>query len=109
MPRTIKISKNLKSLRRQFGSGMEIQLNAHSVSVRPVDQGACSNNCRLNRIKCISCENCVISIEQLPFWEDQLRIMEACKKEGIVQGLDEVQTLVNKLRDLSKNRGEQHE
>ncbi|WP_316678528.1 hypothetical protein [uncultured Tolumonas sp.] len=109
LPRTIKISKNLKSLRRQFGSGMEIQLNAHSVSVRPVDQGACSNNCRLNRIKCISCENCVISIEQLPFWEDQLRIMEACKKEGIVQGLDEVQTLVNKLRNLSKNRDEQHE
>jgi hypothetical protein len=78
---------------------MEVQLNAHSVSVRPVDKGACANNCRLNRVQCISCENCVITPAQLPFWEDQLTIMEACAKEGIVQGIDKVRELVSQLRE----------
>ncbi|KPL97171.1 tyrosine-type recombinase/integrase [Vibrio splendidus] len=92
-------SKNLKTLRKKIGVGMEVQLNAHSVSVRPVDKGACSNNCRLNRVQCISCENCVITPAQLPFWEDQLTIMEACAKEGIVQGIDKVRELVSQLKE----------
>ncbi|MFM2660079.1 site-specific integrase [Vibrio chagasii] len=92
-------SKNLKTLRKKIGGGMEVQLNAHSVSVRPVDKGACANNCRLNRVQCISCENCVITPAQLPFWEDQLTIMEACAKEGIVQGIDKVRELVSQLRE----------
>ncbi|MEZ8806744.1 site-specific integrase [Vibrio atlanticus] len=92
-------SKNLKTLRKKIGVGMEVQLNAHSVSVRPVDKGACANNCRLNRVQCISCENCVITPAQLPFWEDQLSIMEACAKEGIVQGIDKVRELVSQLKE----------
>ena len=96
--RDFKTAKNLKSLQKQIGTGMAVQLNAHSVSVRPIDKGACSNNCRLNRIQCISCENCVITTAQLPFWEDQLQIMEACEKEGIVQGLDKVRELVHQLK-----------
>ncbi|MEZ8414515.1 site-specific integrase [Vibrio splendidus] len=92
-------SKNLKTLRKKVGVGMEVQLNAHSVSVRPVDKGACANNCRLNRVQCISCENCVITPAQLPFWEDQLSIMEACAKEGIVQGIDKVRELVSQLKE----------
>lgn len=97
--RDFKTAKNLKTLQKQIGTGMEVQLNAHSVSVRPVDKGACSNNCRLNRIQCISCENCVITTAQLPFWEDQLQMMEACEKEGIVQGLDKVRDLVHQLKE----------
>ncbi|ENM3765300.1 site-specific integrase [Vibrio cholerae] len=97
--RDFKTAKNLKTLQKQIGTGMEVQLNAHSVSVRPVDKGACSNNCRLNRIQCISCENCVITTAQLPFWEDQLQVMEACEKEGIVQGLDKVRDLVHQLKE----------
>ncbi|WP_258184795.1 site-specific integrase [Vibrio splendidus] len=96
--RDFKTSKNLKTLQKQIGTGMSIQLNAHSVSVRPTDRGACANNCRLNRIQCISCENCVITPAQLPFWEDQLTKMEACEAEGIVQGIDKVRTLINQLR-----------
>ncbi|EKO3438857.1 site-specific integrase [Vibrio fluvialis] len=97
--RDFKTAKNLKTLQKQIGTGMEVQLNAHSVSVRPIDKGACSNNCRLNRIQCISCENCVITTAQLPFWEDQLQMMEACEKEGIVQGLDKVRDLVHQLKE----------
>lgn len=97
--RDFRTAKNLKSLKKQLGTGMEIQLNAHSVSVRPVDKGSCANNCRLNRVQCISCENCVITPAQLPFWEDQLRIMKACEKEGIVQGIDEVRKLVRQLKE----------
>ncbi|MCZ4389773.1 site-specific integrase [Vibrio alginolyticus] len=97
--RDFKTAKNLKTLQKQIGTGMEVQLNAHSVSIRPIDKGACSNNCRLNRIQCISCENCVITTAQLPFWEDQLQMMEACEKEGIVQGLDKVRELVHQLKE----------
>ncbi|MEZ8152593.1 site-specific integrase [Vibrio splendidus] len=97
--RDFQTSKNLKTLRKKIGVGMEVQLNAHSVSVRPVDKGACANNCRLNRVQCISCENCVITPAQLPFWEDQLTIMEACAKEGIVQGIDKVRELVSQLKE----------
>lgn len=97
--RDFKTAKNLKTLQKQIGTGMEVQLNAHSVSIRPVDKGACSNNCRLNRVQCISCENCVITTAQLPFWEDQLQMMEACEKEGIVQGLDKVRDLVHQLKE----------
>ncbi|HHY0363354.1 TPA: site-specific integrase [Vibrio cholerae] len=97
--RDFKTAKNLKTLQKQIGTGMEVQLNAHSVSVRPVDKGACSNNCRLNRVQCISCENCVITTAQLPFWEDQLQMMEAYEKEGIVQSLDKVRDLVHQLKE----------
>lgn len=101
--RDFKTAKNLKTLQKQIGTGMEVQLNAHSVSVRPIDKGACSNNCRLNRIQCISCENCVITTAQLPFWEDQLQMMEACEKEGIVQGLDKVRDLVHLLKEDARH------
>ncbi|MCL1089973.1 site-specific integrase [Shewanella profunda] len=100
--RDFKTAKNLKALQKKIGTGMAVQLNAHSVSVRPIDKGACSNNCRLNRIQCISCENCVITTAQLPFWEDQLQMMEACEKEGIVQGLDKVRELVHLLKEEAR-------